>query len=83
MYRYIKASKPVRYSDVRPYEDRRYWYFTTHGLGPGMIPPDLNVLEVREGQNRKGTWGDYILLDGVVNTDELMRYGLVELSPDD
>lgn len=71
-----------RYSDVRPYEDRRYWYFTTHGVGPGTIPSDLNVLEVREGQNDKGTWGDFVCLDGVLNTDELSYYDLRELAPD-
>ena len=26
--------KPIRYSDEVPYEKRRYWYFTLHGLGP-------------------------------------------------
>lgn len=71
-----------RYSDVRPYEDRRYWYFTTHGIGPGTIPKDLNVLETREGQNDKGTRGTYICLDGVLNTDELNYYDLRELAPD-
>ena len=33
--------KPKRYSDEVPYEKRRYWYFTLHGLGPGTIPTDL------------------------------------------
>lgn len=72
-----------RYSDIRPYEDRRYWYFTTHGIGPGTIPKDLNVLETREGQNDKGTQGTYICLDGVLNTDELNYYDLRELAPQD
>ena len=30
-----------RYSDVVPQEKRRYWYFTTHGIGPGMLPSDV------------------------------------------
>lgn len=77
------ASEIKRYSDVRPYEDRKYWYFTTHGVGPGTIPSDLNVLEVREGQNDKGTWGDFVCLDGVLNTDELSYYDLKELAPSD
>lgn len=76
------ASEITRYSDVRPYEDRKYWYFTTHGIGPGTIPKDLNVLETKEGQNDKGTWGTYICLDGVLNTDELDYYDLRELAPD-
>jgi len=75
------AGEINRYSDVRPYEERKYWYFTTHGIGPGTIPKDLNVLEVQEGQNDKGTWGTYICLDGVLNTDELDYYDLRELAP--
>lgn len=72
-----------RYSDARPYEERRYWYFTTHGTGPGTIPKDLRVLETRDGQNEKGTWGTFILLDGVLNTDELHEFDLKELAPRD
>ena len=72
-----------RYSDEVPYENRRYWYFTTHGVGPGTIPKDLKVLEVREGQNQKGTWGTFVCLDGVLNTDELRTYGCIELKPED
>lgn len=76
-----KSIKAGRYSDVVPYENRKYWYFTTHGIGPGMLPKGVNVLDTQEGQNRKGTWGDYILLDAVLNTDELREYDLVELAP--
>lgn len=82
MKRYVKSSQINRYSDVRPYEDRKYWYFTTHGVGPGTIPKDLSILETREGQNEKGTWGTFICLDGVLNTSELEYYDLKELSPD-
>lgn len=73
--------KPARYSDDVPYEKRRYWYFTTHGVGPGSIPRDLKVLEIREGKNDKGTWGEYVCLDGVVNTDELRSFDMRELAP--
>lgn len=72
-----------RYSDVVPYEKRRYWYFTLHGLGPGTIPKDLSVLETCEGENDKGTKGLYICLDGVLNTSELSYFDLKELSPPD
>lgn len=72
-----------RYSDARPYEERRYWYFTTHSTGPGTIPKDLHVLETRDGKNEKGTWGTFILLDGVLNTDELHEFDLKELAPRD
>lgn len=81
----VKAADSIikRYSDVVPKEDRKYWYFTTHGLGPGMIPKGINVLKVQEGQNRNGTWGDFILLDAILNTDELKQYDLIELAPKD
>lgn len=70
-----------RYSDVVPYENRKYWYFTTHGLGPGTIPKNITVLESREGRNDKGTLGDYMCLDAVLNTSELKEYDLRELEP--
>lgn len=70
-----------RYSDVIPYEERKFWYFTTHGVGPGTIPKDLKVLEVREGQNDKGTWGVFVCLDGVLNTSELKEYDMKEMMP--
>ena len=72
-----------RYSDYADDETRAngWWYFTTHGVGPGSIPKDLKVLEVREGQNKKGTWGDYVRLDGILNTDELDYYDMIELAP--
>ena len=83
--RSVKAADSTikRYSDVVPKEDRKYWYFTTHGLGPGMIPKGINVLKVQEGQNKNGTWGDFILLDAILNTDELKQYDLIELAPKD
>lgn len=78
-----EAKKITRYSDVLPQKDRDrgWWYFTTHGVGPGTIPKDLNVLEVRDGQNKKGTWGTFVRLDGIVNTSELSYYDLTELAP--
>lgn len=71
----------MRYSDEVPYEKRRYWYFTLHGLGPGTIPKDLKILETREGKNTKGTLGLYICLDGILSTEELHDYDFIELKP--
>lgn len=70
-----------RYSDAVPEEDRRYWYFTLHGVGPGSIPSDLKVLDTKEGQNDKGTWGTYVCLNGVLNTSELKKYDMIEKAP--
>lgn len=77
-----KRVNEARYSDVVPYENRKYWYFTTHGIGPGTIPRGVKVLDVKEGQNKKGTWGDFICLDAVLNTSELKEFDLIELAPD-
>ena len=71
----------ARYSDAVPYEKRRYWYWTKHGLGPGTLPKGVNVLDAKDGQNQKGTWGVFVLLDAVLNTDELKQYDLIELAP--
>lgn len=71
----------ARYSDAVPYEKRRYWYWTKHGLGPGTLPKGVNVLDAKDGQNQKGTWGVFVLLDAVLNTDELEQYDLIELAP--
>lgn len=81
MRRRLKEDEIRRYSDVVPYEKRRYWYWTKHGLGPGTLPKGVNVLDAKEGQNQKGTWGVFVLLDAVLNTDELREYDLIELAP--
>ena len=72
-----------RYSDNVPYDKRKYWYFTLHGVQPGSIPKDLNVLKVQYGQNDKGTWGTFVCLDGILNTSELKAYDMRELAPQD
>lgn len=79
--RKLRESEVKRYSDAVPYEKRRYWYWTKHGLGPGTLPKDVRVLDVKEGPNRKGTMGDFICLDAVLNTSELKEYDLIELAP--
>ena len=60
-----------------------FWYFTTHGIGPGTIPNDVHVVDTKEGKNRKGTEGDFVALDGVLTADELKEYDLIELAPVD
>lgn len=72
-----------RYSDV--YDDkvkqRGWWYFTTHGVQPGSIPSDLHVLEIRDGKNDKGTMGTFVRLDGILNTSELKKFDMKEMTP--
>ena len=85
-YESLKESVDVpmkRYSDAVPKEKRKYWYFTTHGVQPGSIPGDVNILDTKEGQNKKGTKGTFVLLDAILNTSELKQYDMIELVPDD
>lgn len=60
--------------DKPPHE---FWYYTKHGLGPGTIPRDVTVLDVKEDDN----WGTYIKLDKVLTTDELNKYEIKEKIP--
>lgn len=83
MRKRLRESEIKRYSDVVPYEKRRYWYWTKHGLGPGTLPKGVNVLDAKEGQNQKGTWGVFVLLDAILNTSELRDYDIIELAPEE
>lgn len=64
------------------YTDKPYWYFTTHGVMPGSVPKNIEIIEIRDGRNRKGTMGTFVALDRVLTTDELKRYDLIELEPE-
>lgn len=54
-----------------------FWYYSKHGMGPGTIPPDVNVVDWYEDDNYN-TW---IALDGVLTTQELREYDLKEQKP--
>lgn len=54
-----------------------FWYYSKHGMGPGTIPPDVNVVDWYEDDNYN-TW---IALDGVLTTQELREYELKEQKP--
>lgn len=69
-----EIDKPVRYSDGKT---GKWWYFTTHGVQPGSIPKDLNVLDIIDTDN-----GTYVALDGILNTSELKQYGMKEKWPE-
>ena len=42
---------------------------------------DSDKVDVVEGENQKGTLGDFFLSDKVLTTDELNYYDCIELSP--
>ena len=54
-----------------------FWYYSKHGMGPGTIPPDVNVVDWYEDDDYN-TW---IALDGVLTTQELREYELKEQKP--
>ena len=69
-----EIDKPVRYSDGKT---GKWWYFTTHGVQPGSIPKDLNVLDIIDTDNVT-----YVALDGILNTSELRQYDMKEKRPE-
>lgn len=54
-----------------------FWYFTKHGIGPGMLPKDVDIVDIYEDDNM-GTW---VALDSILTTDELKQYEMKEQNP--
>ena len=54
-----------------------YWYFTRHGVQPGSVPKDINILDIVDADN-----GSYFLSDKVIDTDNLHNYEIEEKKPD-
>ena len=54
-----------------------YWYFTRHGVQPGSVPKDINILDIVDADN-----GSYFLSDKVIDTDNLHKYEIEEKKPD-
>ena len=54
-----------------------YWYFTQHGVQPGSVPKDINILDIVDADN-----GSYFLSDKVIDTDNLHKYEIKEKKPD-
>lgn len=53
-----------------------YWYFTRHGLGPGMMPKGVNVVDTYEEDYK--TW---FKTDKLLTTEELNEYEIKEEWP--
>lgn len=54
-----------------------FWYFTKHGVGPGMLPRGVLIMDTVEDDN----YGTYVALDKVLTTQELQDYELKEKRP--
>ncbi len=58
------------------YAQDGYWFFGKHGLGPGLIPKDCEVLEWIDVDN-----GTYFRLNRFLTTSELREYEIKEQTP--
>lgn len=54
-----------------------YWYFTKHGVQPGSIPNNIDILEIKDTPN-----GTYFKGNRVLTTKELQDYEIKEKSPE-
>lgn len=54
-----------------------FWYYTKHGIGPGTLPKDVQVVDIYEDDD----FGTYVALDSVLTADELQEYELKEQTP--
>lgn len=54
-----------------------FWYYTKHGIGPGTLPKDVQVVDIYEDDD----FGTYVALDSILTTDELQQYEMKEQNP--
>lgn len=53
-----------------------YWFFTTHGVQPGSVPRDVDILDIIDTPN-----GSFVKFNRFLSTKELNEYDMVEKSP--
>ena len=53
-----------------------YWFFTTHGVQPGSVPRDVDILDIIDTPN-----GSFVKFDRFLSTKELNEYDMVEKAP--
>lgn len=53
-----------------------YWFFTTHGVQPGSVPRDVDILDIIDTPN-----GSFVKFDRFLSTKELSYYDMVEKAP--
>lgn len=65
-------------SDIRSKtQDDGYWFFTRHGVQPGSVPKDVEILDIVDTPN-----GTFVKLNRFLSTKELDYYDLVEKAPE-
>lgn len=65
-------------SDIRSKtQDTGYWFFTRHGVQPGSVPKDVEILDIMDTPN-----GTFVKLNRFLSTKELDYYDLVEKAPE-
>lgn len=65
-------------SDIRSKtQDIGYWFFTRHGVQPGSVPKDVEILDIVDTPN-----GTFVKLNRFLSTKELDYYDLVEKAPE-
>ena len=57
-------------------DDEGYWFFTTHGVQPGSVPRDVDILDIIDTPN-----GSFVKFDRFLSTKELNEYDMVEKAP--
>lgn len=53
-----------------------YWFFTTHGVQPGSVPKDVDILDIIDTPN-----GSFVKFNRFLSTKELNEYDMVEKAP--
>ena len=53
-----------------------YWFFTTHGVQPGSVPKDVDILDIIDTPN-----GSFVKFDRFLSTKELNEYDMIEKAP--
>lgn len=65
-------------SDIRSKtQDNEYWFFTRHGVQPGSVPKDVEILDIIDTPN-----GTFVKLNRFLSTKELNYYDMIEKAPE-
>lgn len=71
----IDSGRKSIYSDTEE-DGEGYWFFTTHGVQPGSVPRDVDILDIIDTPN-----GSFVKFDRFLSTEELNKYDMKERAP--